>query len=458
MSNKKFQYSSLKELDEVAKKFVIRFVEDWERILKVLVEVHEAGKKHNKEGRLEDAYICMKKYCLLREYSKNYYKKEFNEKNDKEAEKLRKSLRDKLTKRYEEQRRNFSKECDELMKKNPNMQIFFADSSQKKPIENPSATRDALSSTHNPNTPPPPITPRSPEMPVDVAAGEGEVYTSYVAGQSQSDYQEIDPLFRAKKLQWYHPKITKEETETILKDQPPGSYLLRDSSIKDNFTLSVRVEGEVTHVRIRNEDDMVCEVEEQLENIKLKHPNFKTTPVQYQVIYSTKLDNPPKGSGGASQEKAPSYESMHELDLDRDAMQQTFGYISETLSSSFEIGEPEPQITNTSSHKDFNDYHYPDIDEITANMLLRDKHHGQFLVRNDKTKPDGNYILSIRKIDGSCQHLEFTPVGNYEVDSDPQNQFSKVTECQHIEDAISQFFDKYKTPMTPLRKSVSASH
>uniref|UniRef100_A0A7M5WIV9 SH2 domain-containing protein n=1 Tax=Clytia hemisphaerica TaxID=252671 RepID=A0A7M5WIV9_9CNID len=410
MSNKKFQYSSLKELDEVAKKFVIRFVEDWERILKVLVEVHEAGKKHNKEGRLEDAYICMKKYCLLREYSKNYYKKEFNEKNDKEAEKLRKSLRDKLTKRYEEQRRNFSKECDELMKKNPNMQIFFADSSQKKPIENPSATRDALSSTHNPNTPPPPITPRSPEMPVDVAAGEGEVYTSYVAGQSQSDYQEIDPLFRAKKLQWYHPKITKEETETILKDQPPGSYLLRDSSIKDNFTLSVRVEGEVTHVRIRNEDDMVCEVEEQLENIKLKHPNFKTTPVQYQVIYSTKLDNPPKGSGGASQEKAPSYESMHELDLDRDAMQQTFGYISETLSSSFEIGEPEPQITNT------------------------------------------------RKIDGSCQHLEFTPVGNYEVDSDPQNQFSKVTECQHIEDAISQFFDKYKTPMTPLRKSVSASH
>uniref|UniRef100_A0A7M5UXC6 SH2 domain-containing protein n=1 Tax=Clytia hemisphaerica TaxID=252671 RepID=A0A7M5UXC6_9CNID len=377
MSNKKFQYSSLKELDEVAKKFVIRFVEDWERILKVLVEVHEAGKKHNKEGRLEDAYICMKKYCLLREYSKNYYKKEFNEKNDKEAEKLRKSLRDKLTKRYEEQRRNFSKECDELMKKNPNMQIFFADSSQKKPIENPSATRDALSSTHNPNTPPPPITPRSPEMPVDVAAGgnEGEVYTSYVAGQSQSDYQEIDPLFRAKKLQWYHPKITKEETETILKDQPPGSYLLRDSSIKDNFTLSVRVEGEVTHVRIRNEDDMVCEVEEQLENIKLKHPNFKTTPVQ--LIYSTKLDNPPKGSGGASQEKAPSYESMHELDLDRDAMQQTFGYISETLSSSFEIGEPEPQITNT------------------------------------------------RKIDGSCQHLEFTPVGNYEVDSDPQNQFSK---------------------------------
>uniref|UniRef100_A0A7M5XLR0 SH2 domain-containing protein n=2 Tax=Clytia hemisphaerica TaxID=252671 RepID=A0A7M5XLR0_9CNID len=106
------------------------------------------------------------------------------------------------------------------------------------------------------------------------------------------------------------------------------------------------------------------------------------------------------------------------------------------------------------------DYYYPDIDETRAGEMLRDKNHGQFLLRNDKTKHDGNYILSIRKIDGSCQHLKFTktPVGNYEVGGDPQNQFSKVTECQHIEDAISQFFKKYKTPMTPLRKSLSALH
>ena len=45
---------------------------------------------------------------------------------------------------------------------------------------------------------------------------------------------------RAKKLAWYHPKTTKTDTETILKDQPYGSYLLRDSGEDKAFSLSIR--------------------------------------------------------------------------------------------------------------------------------------------------------------------------------------------------------------------------
>ena len=54
-------------------------------------------------------------------------------------------------------------------------------------------------------------------------------------------YQDVD-RDRAKKLPWYHPKTTTENAETILKGQPPGSYLLRDSSRKEvkSFSLSVR--------------------------------------------------------------------------------------------------------------------------------------------------------------------------------------------------------------------------
>ena len=52
-------------------------------------------------------------------------------------------------------------------------------------------------------------------------------------------YQELE-IDRAKTLAWFHPKTTKTDTETILKDQPYGSYLLRDSGEDKTFSLSIR--------------------------------------------------------------------------------------------------------------------------------------------------------------------------------------------------------------------------
>lgn len=51
------------------------------------------------------------------------------------------------------------------------------------------------------------------------------------------------------KLSWYWPKLTRIEAQKLLKDLPNGSFLVRDSSEKDSFTLSFRSNSKTFHCR-----------------------------------------------------------------------------------------------------------------------------------------------------------------------------------------------------------------
>lgn len=51
------------------------------------------------------------------------------------------------------------------------------------------------------------------------------------------------------KLSWYWPKLTRIEAQKILSNQPNGSFLVRDSSEKDSFTLSFRTNSKTFHCR-----------------------------------------------------------------------------------------------------------------------------------------------------------------------------------------------------------------
>lgn len=51
------------------------------------------------------------------------------------------------------------------------------------------------------------------------------------------------------KLSWYWPKLTRVESQKLLSCQPNGSFLVRDSSEKDSFTLSFRTNSKTFHCR-----------------------------------------------------------------------------------------------------------------------------------------------------------------------------------------------------------------
>ncbi|XP_018080518.1 tyrosine-protein phosphatase non-receptor type 6-like [Xenopus laevis] len=56
---------------------------------------------------------------------------------------------------------------------------------------------------------------------------------------------------------WFHQNITGQEAETLLKSRGVhGSFLVRPSRKRQgDFSLSVRVEDSVTHIRIQNTGD-----------------------------------------------------------------------------------------------------------------------------------------------------------------------------------------------------------
>lgn len=88
-----------------------------------------------------------------------------------------------------------------------------------------------------------------PEIPASVA----EAHTSSTANFNQisslsaQDGEEMKKeLF---KLSWYWPKLTRIEAQKLLSKEPNGSFLVRDSSEKDSFTLSFRTNSKTFHCR-----------------------------------------------------------------------------------------------------------------------------------------------------------------------------------------------------------------
>lgn len=51
------------------------------------------------------------------------------------------------------------------------------------------------------------------------------------------------------KLSWYWPKLSRLESQKLLSNEPNGSFLIRDSSQNDSFTLSFRTNSKTFHCR-----------------------------------------------------------------------------------------------------------------------------------------------------------------------------------------------------------------
>lgn len=73
------------------------------------------------------------------------------------------------------------------------------------------------------------------------------------------------------KLSWYWPKLSRLESQKLLSNEPNGSFLIRDSSQNDSFTLSFRTNSKTFHCR------------NQWWVMKLHHPRWfiiKISPLQ----------------------------------------------------------------------------------------------------------------------------------------------------------------------------------
>lgn len=90
-----------------------------------------------------------------------------------------------------------------------------------------------------------PEIPAAERDPVEASAGTATCHQ--LGSLTAQDCEEMKKeLF---KLSWYWPKLTRIEAQKLLKDLPNGSFLVRDSSEKDSFTLSFRSNSKTFHCR-----------------------------------------------------------------------------------------------------------------------------------------------------------------------------------------------------------------
>lgn len=77
---------------------------------------------------------------------------------------------------------------------------------------------------------------------------------------------------------WYHGHITRERTEALLRDQPDGTFLIRDSTnFPGDYTLCVVCEGKIDHYRIYGREGGVytCDDEEFFETLSALVAHYK---------------------------------------------------------------------------------------------------------------------------------------------------------------------------------------
>lgn len=73
------------------------------------------------------------------------------------------------------------------------------------------------------------------------------VSTNLISGLSAQDCEEMKKeLF---KLSWYWPGLSRIAAQKILTNSQNGSFLIRDSSQKESFTLSFRTNSKTFHCR-----------------------------------------------------------------------------------------------------------------------------------------------------------------------------------------------------------------
>lgn len=174
---------------------------------------------------------------------------------------------------------------------------------------------------------------------------------------------------------WFHPNLSGLEAEQILLDQGcDGSFLARPSkSKKGDFTLSVRRNGVVTHIKIRNTGD-------------------------YYDLYG--------GENFATLAELVQYYMENQ-----DQLKERNGEIIE-LKYPLICADPTTERW----------FHGPLVAKEAEKLLLEKGKNGSFLVRESRSKP-GDYVLSVRTEDKvthfivRCQDGKFDACGGEKFDS-----------------------------------------
>ncbi|XP_075744839.1 tyrosine-protein phosphatase non-receptor type 11 isoform X1 [Rhipicephalus microplus] len=174
---------------------------------------------------------------------------------------------------------------------------------------------------------------------------------------------------------WFHPNLSGLEAEQILLDQGcDGSFLARPSkSKKGDFTLSVRRNGVVTHIKIRNTGD-------------------------YYDLYG--------GENFATLAELVQYYMENQ-----DQLKERNGEIIE-LKYPLICADPTTERW----------FHGPLVAKEAERLLLEKGKNGSFLVRESRSKP-GDYVLSVRTEDKvthfivRCQEGKFDACGGEKFDS-----------------------------------------
>ncbi|XP_037567336.1 tyrosine-protein phosphatase non-receptor type 11-like isoform X2 [Dermacentor silvarum] len=174
---------------------------------------------------------------------------------------------------------------------------------------------------------------------------------------------------------WFHPNLSGLEAEQILLDQGcDGSFLARPSkSKKGDFTLSVRRNGVVTHIKIRNTGD-------------------------YYDLYG--------GENFATLAELVQYYMENQ-----DQLKERNGEIIE-LKYPLICADPTTERW----------FHGPLVAKEAEKLLLEKGKNGSFLVRESRSKP-GDYVLSVRTEDKvthfivRCQEGKFDACGGEKFDS-----------------------------------------
>lgn len=174
---------------------------------------------------------------------------------------------------------------------------------------------------------------------------------------------------------WFHPNLSGLEAEQILLDQGcDGSFLARPSkSKKGDFTLSVRRNGVVTHIKIRNTGD-------------------------YYDLYG--------GENFATLAELVQYYMENQ-----DQLKERNGEIIE-LKYPLICADPTTERW----------FHGPLVAKEAEKLLMEKGKNGSFLVRESRSKP-GDYVLSVRTEDKvthfivRCQEGKFDACGGEKFDS-----------------------------------------
>jgi SH2 domain len=86
-----------------------------------------------------------------------------------------------------------------------------------------------------------------PEIPAPAESKTNTATSNQSNHLSTQDYEMMKKeLF---KLPWYWPKLSRIESQKLLSNQKNGSFLIRDSSEPDSFTLSFRTNSKTFHCR-----------------------------------------------------------------------------------------------------------------------------------------------------------------------------------------------------------------